>query len=140
MRYIKILGADGSVVAAEAIETPVYVRVQEKNGLIVRCPEMNALGILSADGGTIYQLEGKAPLDGKDMTAIFIDVTEYTVLSESLGTSDGDDEDNGDDAGGETAGEDQPTGGTVMTRAEMSARIIALEDELKAAKIMLGVE
>lgn len=140
MRYIKILGADGSVVAAEAIETPVYVRVQEKNGLIVRCPEMNALGILSADGGTIYQLEGKAPLDGKDMTAIFIDVTEYTVLSESLGASDGDDEDNGDDAGGETAGEDQPTGGTVMTRAEMSARIIALEDELKAAKIMLGVE
>lgn len=140
MRYIKILGADGSAVAAEAIETPVYVRVQEKNGLIVRCPEMNALGILSADGGTIYQLEGKAPLDGKDMTAIFIDVTEYTVLSESLGTSDGDDEDNGDDAGGETAGEDQPTGGTVMTRAEMSARIIALEDELKAAKIMLGVE
>lgn len=140
MRYIKILGADGSVVAAEAIETPVYVRVQEKNGLIVRCPEMNALGILSADGGTIYQLEGKAPMDGKDMTAIFIDVTEYTVLSESLGASDGDDEDNGDDAGGETAGEDQPTGGTVMTRAEMSARIIALEDELKAAKIMLGVE
>lgn len=140
MRYIKILGADGSVVAAEAIETPVYVRVQEKNGLIVRCPEMNALGILSADGGTIYQLEGKAPLDGKDMTAIFIDVTEYTVLSESLGASGGDDEDNGDDAGGETAGEDQPTGGTVMTRAEMSARIIALEDELKAAKIMLGVE
>lgn len=140
MRYIKILGAGGSVVAAEAIETPVYVRVQEKNGLIVRCPEMNALGILSADGGTIYQLEGKAPLDGKDMTAIFIDVTEYTVLSESLGASDGDDEDNGDDAGGETAGEDQPTGGTVMTRAEMSARIIALEDELKAAKIMLGVE
>lgn len=140
MRYIKILGADGSVVAAEAIETPAYVRVQEKNGLIVRCPEMNALGILSADGGTIYQLEGKAPLDGKDMTAIFIDVTEYTVLSESLGASDGDDEDNGDDAGGETAGEDQPTGGTVMTRAEMSARIIALEDELKAAKIMLGVE
>lgn len=140
MRYIKILGADGSVVAAEAIETPVYVRVQEKNGLIVRCPEMNALGILSADGGTIYQLEGKAPLDGKDMTAIFIDVTEYTVLSENLGASDGDDEDNGDDAGGETAGEDQPTGGTVMTRAEMSARIIALEDELKAAKIMLGVE
>lgn len=140
MRYIKILGADGSAVAAEAIETPVYVRVQEKNGLIVRCPEMNALGILSADGGTIYQLEGKAPLDGKDMTAIFIDVTEYIVLSESLGTSDGDDEDNGDDAGGETAGEDQPTGGTVMTRAEMSARIIALEDELKAAKIMLGVE
>lgn len=140
MRYIKILGPDGSVVAAEAIETPVYVRVQEKNGLIVRCPEMNALGILSADGGTIYQLEGKAPLDGKDMTAIFIDVTEYTVLSESLGASDGDDEDNGDDAGGETAGEDQPTGGTVMTRAEMSARIIALEDELKAAKIMLGVE
>lgn len=140
MRYIKILGADGSVVAAEAIETPVYVRVQEKNGLIVRCPEMNALGILSADGGTIYQLEGKAPLDGKDMTAIFIDVTEYTVLSESLGASDGDDEGNGDDAGGETAGEDQPTGGTVMTRAEMSARIIALEDELKAAKIMLGVE
>ena len=140
MRYIKILGADGSVVAAEAIETPVYVRVQEKNGLIVRCPEMNALGILSADGGTIYQLEGKAPLVGKDMTAIFIDVTEYPVLSESLGASDGDDEDNGDDAGGETAGEDQPTGGTVMTRAEMSARIIALEDELKAAKIMLGVE
>lgn len=140
MRYIKILGADGSVVAAEAIETPVYVRVQEKNGLIVRCQEMNALGILSADGGTIYQLEGKAPLDGKDMTAIFIDVTEYTVLSESLGASDGDDEDDGDDAGGETAGEDQPTGGTVMTRAEMSARIIALEDELKAAKIMLGVE
>lgn len=140
MRYIKILGADGSVVAAEAIETPVYVRIQEKNGLIVRCPEMNALGILSADGGTIYQLEGKAPLDGKDMTAIFIDVTEYTVLSESLGASDGDDADDGDDAGGETAGEDQPTGGTVMTRAEMSARIIALEDELKAAKIMLGVE
>lgn len=140
MRYIKILGADGSVVAAEAIETPVYVRVQEKNGLIVRCPEMNALGILSADGGTIYQLEGKAPLDGKDMTAIFIDVTEYTVLSESLGASDGDDEGNGDDVGGETAGEDQPTGGIVMTRAEMSARIIALEDELKAAKIMLGVE
>ena len=133
MKYIKVYGTDGTIVAAEAIEAPAYVRLQEKNGFMVRCAELKAQGILSADGGTIYQLEGKDPLEGKTLTAVFIDVTEYTVLSETLGS---------DDTTEDGATEDQTNEGTtsVMSRAEMATRIIALEEQLAAAKILLGVE
>lgn len=133
MKYIKVYGTDGTIVAAEAIEAPAYVRLQEKNGFMVRCAELKAQGILSADGGTIYQLEGKDPLEGKNLTAVFIDVTEYTVLSETLGS---------DDTTEDGTTEDQTNEGTtsVMSRAEMATRIIALEEQLAAAKILLGVE
>lgn len=134
MKYIKVYGTDGTIVAAEAIEAPAYVCLQEKNGLVVRCTELKAQGILSADGGTIYQLEGKTALEGKSLTAAFIDVTEYTVLSDTLG---GD-----DDTEDDTTEEDQTQEGatSVMSRAEMATRIIALEEQLAAAKIVLGVE
>lgn len=133
MKYIKVYGTDGTVVAAEAIENPAYVCLQEKNGLVIRCTEQRAQGILSADGGTVYQLEGKTPLEGKELTAAYIDVTEYTVLSEALG---------GDGDTDEPTGDDQETGDTttVMSRAEMAQRIISLEEQLEAAKILLGVE
>ena len=138
MKYIKVYGTDGTIVAAEAIEAPAYVRLQEKNGFMVRCAELKAQGILSADGGTIYQLEGKDPLEGKTLTAVFIDVTEYTVLSETLGSDDTTEDDTTEDG----ATEDQTNEGTtsVMSRAEMATRIIALEEQLAAAKILLGVE
>ena len=134
MKYIKVYATDGTIVAAEAIEAPAYVCQQEKNGLVIRCTEQKAQGILSADGGTVYQLEGKTALEGKSLTAAYIDVTEYTVLLEALGSDDDTDDD--------TAGDDQEQESTttVMSRVEMAQRIILLEEQLAAAKILLGVE
>lgn len=125
MTYIKVTDGIGTVVAAEAIETPVYVRVQEKNGLIVRCPERNALGILSADSSVAYQLEGRVAIPDAELTAALISQLEYDALATTL-----------EETATETP-EDAGTGETqeqevVMTPAKMYLRIKDLEAENKA--------
>lgn len=134
MLYIKVLAADGSLVAAEAHASPVYVRYQEKNSLIIRCSAVKAQGIVSVDGSTVYQLYGKDALPGVDLTAHEITMTECDELAASLAPGDEDPED-------ETPV--VPEGGSeseILTRAELTAKVAELEEELAAAKILLGVE
>lgn len=131
MVYIKVMQGD-TVFTAEAHENPVYV-CRQKNGIIKRCTEQSAQGILSLDGSTIYQLEGKDSLNlDNGYTA---DFTYMTVYEEIIaGITEEDTEDINPDVPEDTPEEE------ILTRAELTAKVKALEEELLAAKILLGVE
>ena len=131
MVYIKVMQGD-TVFTAEAHENPVYV-CKQKNGIIKRCTEQSAQGILSLDGSTIYQLEGKDSLNlDNGYTA---DFTYMTVYEEIIaGITEEDTEDINPDVPEDTPEEE------ILTRAELTAKVKALEEELLAAKILLGVE
>lgn len=130
MIYIKVL-KDDTVVAVEAHPSPVYV-YKQANGVLVRCTERKAQGILSIDGGTVYQLHEKEALENATMTAMVITTTEYLSLVDTLDKEDTEDTD--------PVVPEDTTEEEVLTRAELTAKVTALETELAAAKILLGVE
>lgn len=129
MLYVKILSGD-EMIGLEAIEDPVYVKLQTKNNMIVRCLEPLAQGILSADGSTIYQLEGKESMGGDYDTAMIITLAEYEEL---LSDYEDPEDSNPEIPEGET--EDD-----ILTRAQLTAKVAELEEQLAATKILLGVE
>lgn len=138
MVYLKILSAtDNEFIGAEQIENPVYV-YQQKNGYIVRTEStVKAQGILSADGSLMYQLSDKDALSTAEplSTAVIVPVAEYeNCLLELKGSEDVDEEDSN------PVVPDDTDNSTVLTRAELTAKVTALEEELAAAKILLGVE
>lgn len=114
---------------AEAIAEPSYVRRQTKNNLIVICPELYAQGILSKDSSTVYQLAGRDSLGDDLPTAEIIYQAEYEELV--AGVTDPDDDTP------VTPPDDPDT--EILTRAQLTEKVLALEDELAAAKILLGV-
>lgn len=128
MLYVKILSGD-MVIGAEAIESPAYVKYQERNAILVRCSEPQAQGIISKDGSDIYQLQGKDSLPGEYSTAVPITMAEF----DELGYADNDTEDTDPDV------PDDTDESKILTRAELTEKVLALEDELTAAKILLGV-
>lgn len=131
MVYIKVMQGD-TVITAESHEAPVYV-CKQKNGIIKRCSEQSAQGILSLDGSTIYQLDGKESLNlDNGYTAEFTYMTVYEEII--AGISEKDTEDTNPDVPEDTPEEE------ILTRAELTAKVKALEEELSAAKILLGVE
>ena len=132
MVYIKVMQGD-TVVTAEAHENPVYV-CRQKNGIIKRCTEQSAQGILSLDGSTIYQLESSKDSLNLD-NGYTADFTYMTVYEEIIaGITEEDTEDINPDVPEDTPEEE------ILTRAELTAKVKALEEELLAAKILLGVE
>lgn len=130
MIYIKVL-KDDTVVAVEAHPSPVYV-YKQANGVLVRCTERKAQGILSIDGGTVYQLYEKEALANATMTAMVITTTEYLSLVDTLDKEDTEDTN--------PVVPEDTTEEEVLTRAQLTAKVTALETELAAAKILLGVE
>lgn len=133
MLYLKIMEGN-TVVTAEAHENPVFICRQAKNNILVQCSEVHAQGILSLDGSTVYQLDGKPSLDlDNGYTAYPTVMTEYEEIINSQ-TPEEDTEDENPEV---PEGTDETT---ILTRAELTARVAALEDELQAAKILLGVE
>lgn len=130
MIYIKVL-KDDTVVAVEAHPSPVYV-YKQANGVLVRCTERKAQGILSIDGGTVYQLYEKEALANATMTAMVITTTEYLSLVDTLDKEDTEDID--------PVVPEDTTEEEVLTRAELTAKVTALETELAAAKVLLGVD
>lgn len=128
--YIKVL-KDDTVIAVEAHPAPVYVYKQD-NGVLVRCTERKAQGILSIDGSTVYQLYDKEALENATMTAMVITTTEYLTLVDELEKEDT--EDTEPEIPDDTAEEE------VLTRAQLTAKVAALEEELAATKVLLGVE
>lgn len=130
MIYIKVL-KDDTVVAVEAHPSPVYV-YKQANGVLVRCTERKAQGILSIDGSTVYQLYEKEALANATVTAMVITTTEYLSLVDTLDKEDTEDTD--------PVVPEDTTEEEVLTRAELTAKVTALETELAAAKILLGVE
>ena len=84
MVYFKILSADGTVKSVEALADPVYVCWQTRNGILIRCDKRDAQGVMSGDGNTIYQLQGKQ-LSGVEsdelLSAVSITLAEYEELA-----------------------------------------------------------
>lgn len=122
MIYIKILDTDGNVASIEALENPVYVYTQPRNGVVVSCSSVRAQGIVSADGSVIYQLQGKEPIDRAVATAVIITTAEYYELEATLGTEE-DPEDIAPKI--EEGSEKQP-----MTRAELTAEVTEIREAL----------
>lgn len=133
MIYVKVSAEDGTVTAIEAIENPIYVCWQEHNETAVRCPEVKAQGILSLDGSTTYQLYGKTVMPNVTLTAQLITMAEYDNLM-----LDYEEPEDAEDTNPEVP--EDATKEEILTRAELTAKVAALEEELAAAKILLGVE
>lgn len=126
MTYIKTVDADGAMVTLEKLDPPIWVWVQASNGSVLRCGEGTAQGVVSQDGTVLYYLEGQT-VPGAVRKAVVLTAAEYEELA----------------AGYEFPEEPDPTPGTteepMLSRAEMQARVLSLEDELAATKILLGV-
>lgn len=134
MVYFKILSADGEVKGVEALADPVFICWQARNGILIRCNQRDAQGVMSSDGDTIYQLQGKQ-LNGveKDLlSAVSITLAEYEEYVSQIGTTDPDDDT-------PVNPPDDPDT-DILTRAQLTEKVLALEDELAAAKILLGVD
>ena len=125
MRYIKLLAAGDVIVAVESLEEPEYVR--EENGHKIRCAEHNAQGVISQDGGTVYQLKDRPQLSGEQLlTAVFIADDEYEHLAAEI------------TAPGPEPGEDPPQepAESVMSNAQMKALLLQIADRLSAQEEM----
>ncbi len=142
MSYFKVV-RDGVVIDAGEM----FLRWQEKNRVMVSCEPEKAQFIRSYDGETIWRVAwlNPAPQEAgsyETVEAALIDRQEFLDLRAQL------DE-------GETVPEpepivpepepepepdpEQPEEEKPMTVAEMRAKILQLEEELLAAKILLGV-
>lgn len=136
MTYFKILSNNGETVGVEAIADPAYVRWQAKNELLIRCSKREAEGLISdKDNDTLYVLEGKT-INGVGSeefpSAVVISEAEYDEYM-ARQTETEDPEDYNPEIPAETPE------GEVLTRAQLTEKVLALEDELAAAKILLGV-
>lgn len=135
MNNIKLLW-DGKVV--DAIKNPCYVRYVPRLKLFLACSEDQANGVASRDGTTYWHLEGcrEFGVDGyTTVSAVFISEEEADALIAELEagiTPANPDEDTG--AGGGNSPEE------VLSVVALAAKVSALEEELLAAKILLGVE
>ena len=122
MIHFKILDDEGVVVGAEAYEDPApYVKMQERNHILVRCSEPDAEGLLASDNNTIYRLEGRTLNSDEvtDLTAVFITDAEYDEIILVLDPPDPEDED-----------PEIPDGTDeeeVLTRAELTELVRQLE-------------
>lgn len=58
--YVKFVNEKNKV---EAIKNPVYVLRQKRNNINLQCNVVKAHGVVSADGVSTYQFEGKPVMD-----------------------------------------------------------------------------
>lgn len=108
-----------------------YVYWQVKNHLLLVGRSDFANGIVSSDGSTVWHLDGYPEFpEGTYETVKAVEITdeEYEDLVKQL------------ELGTVEEPEDPGAGETVMSAQEMRSKILTLEDELAAAKILLGVE
>jgi hypothetical protein len=130
MIYIKILDTDGNAASVEALENPVYVNMQARNGIVVRCSSVRAEGILDKTGSVIYQLQGKTPIDRAVATAVVITTAEYYELEATLGTE----EDPEDTTPEIPEGTEESE---IMTRAQLTEKVNELDEVM--ALLLSGV-
>lgn len=108
-----------------------YVYWQVKNHLLLLGRSDFANGIVSSDGSTVWHLDGYPEFpEGAYETVKAVEITdeEYKELVKQL------------EIGTVEEPEDPGAVETVMSAQEMRSKILTLEDELEAAKILLGVE
>lgn len=128
MRYIKLLAAGDVIVAVEALEDdPAFVR--EEGGHKIRCTEHQAQGVISQDGGTVYQLKDRPKLSGEQLlTAVFIADDEYEHLAAEITAPE-------PDTGDGSPTEETPTE-TPMSNAQMKALLLQIAERLSAQEEM----
>ena len=115
----------------DAQKTLNYVYWQVKNHLLLVGRSDFANGIVSSDGSTVWHLDCYPEFpEGSYETVKAVEITdeEYEELVKQL------------KIGTVEEPEDPGTGETVMSAQKMRSKILTLEDELAAAKILLGVE
>ena len=127
MAYIKILSkSKDTVLGVEEITEPCFVKWQEKNNIHVRCDENSALGIVSADGSTTYQIKGKPTLPDCDteLYAEIIDKYDFEFYQNQIGSS-------GEVVEtAETEQTDFPESEDILTNERLKARVLELEDQV----------
>lgn len=125
MRWFKIMDGE-TVTGAEAHEEPQFVR-RLKNGVIDLCEDEKAQGITSLDQNCYYQLAGRESLGVEDaLTAAEITEQEYQQITQDLPDP-------------EDVEPEEPDADKPMSRAELTEKVNQLEEQLEAAKILLGV-
>ena len=132
MRYF-IVQQGSDIITAEKFEKPTFV-YRQKNGMIVACSERLAQGILSEDGSTIYQLHGKDSLNlENEILAIETVMTEYDNVVAGIIFEDIEDT--------QPVVPEDTTEEKILTRAELTAEVNSLKQELQQIKTQtLGVE
>lgn len=120
-----------NITVVDAQKTLNYVYWQVKNHLLLVGRSDFANGIVSSDGSTVWHLDGYPEFpEGSYETVKAVEITdeEYEELVKQL------------EIGTVEEPEDPGAVETVMSAQEMRSKILTLEDELAAAKILLGVE
>ena len=124
MNYFRITTNSGVVVGVECSENPIYIRRQERNGILVRCGANEAQGLVSEkDNDTVYKLDGNeipGLYNDELLNAETITLADY----EEYITTHGDDdiEDVIPEVPEDTQEEE------ILTRAELTARVKELEE------------
>ena len=84
MVFIKIKNSEGTVISVEAVSDESWAMYQQKNDLIIRCPQQEAEGIYNFNGSKVYQLADRNEIHGEDvvpgLTAAVIPEWEYDNL------------------------------------------------------------
>lgn len=124
--YIKVLDTAGEAASVEKLTPPVYVCKQPRNGLIIRCIDTMAQGVLDVTGDKIYQLKGTEPIEQAVATAVIITTAEYEELMATLGT--GSTPDPEDTVPEVPEGTDKTT---IMTRAELTEKVNELDEAIE---------
>lgn len=135
--YIKLSNQDDEIVGIEELAEPVWIAYYPRCGQPIICDkEIEAHGVQDSTGSKIYQLAGRPiiPLPSITLTATIITYAEYDELSQSYHPPDPEPDDP------EPEDPDDPDEPGAMTRAELTERVLALTEELAAAKIVLGVD
>ena len=133
MVYLERTDSDERILCA--IEHPGYL-LRQKNGVIVLCNGgPRAQGILSPDGGEIWQLEGRESLGEGFPVVRIVTMAEYEEW-EALRNAPP--EPDPEDIEPEIPEDVEPE--TVLTRAELTEKVRRLEEELAAAKAALGLD
>ena len=143
--YYKIRKEDRIVDAMDGLVTVRW----DSMGILLRCPEASAQGIVSTDGEHVWHVDGwdefpEAAGEYETVTPIEITAEEYEeVLAELIdsGVIVIPDEPNPEDLDPVIPDPDEGDDPIrPMTRAELTAKVAELEEELAATKILLGVD
>ena len=116
MIYIKVSDCEGNLVRVDALEDPFFVYYE--NGILTRCREAVAVGML-LDSETVVNYGVGL---GAELTAEQIPVAEYDTLQV--------DPPDPEDTEPEVP-EDAPAGLELMTRAQLTAKVIEQENEIR---------
>ena len=142
MKFYKVI-VDGNIIDANY----VFLKWQAKHHVLLGCDPSEAMFIQSSDQEKVWRTSWllTPPEEAGDypfIDAVEISAEEYAEIREKLdeGTEVPDPVEPEPEPDPDEPDQPDPPAEQVMSVAEMRQRILQLEDELTAAKILLGVE